>query len=136
MVARGRVEEGMSARGADLHGGGYSAGFDGDEQHHGAVNAGGARCGGICRRGKASAAGGGRFPSPSYPSAARSARIDGTVVLLVTVESSGVPSSVEIRTSSGHTLLDTAARDHLRRNWRWPSGESRLFIVPIKFVLQ
>ena len=61
---------------------------------------------------------------------------DGTVVLLVTVESSGVPSSVEIRTSSGHTLLDTAARDHLRRNWRWPSGESRLFIVPIKFVLQ
>ena len=83
-----------------------------------------------------SAAGGGRFPSPSYPSAARSARIDGTVVLLVTVESSGVPSSVEIRTSSGHTLLDTAARDHLRRNWRWPSGESRLFIVPIKFVLQ
>jgi hypothetical protein len=24
----------------------------------------------------------------------------------------------------------------LRRNWRWPSGESRLFIVPIKFVLQ
>lgn len=83
-----------------------------------------------------SAAGGGRFPAPSYPSAARSARIDGTVVLLVTVESSGVPSSVEIRTSSGHTLLDTAARDHLRRNWRWPSGESRLFIVPIKFVLQ
>ena len=83
-----------------------------------------------------SAAGGGRFPAPSYPSAARSARIDGTVVLLVTVESSGVPSSVEIRTSSGHAMLDTAARDHLRRNWRWPAGESRLFIVPIKFVLQ
>jgi protein TonB len=83
-----------------------------------------------------SAAGGGRFPAPSYPSAARSARIDGTVVLLVTVESSGVPSSVEIRTSSGHAMLDTAARDHLRRNWRWPAGEARLFIVPIKFVLQ
>jgi TonB family protein len=83
-----------------------------------------------------SAVGGGRFPAPAYPSAARSARIDGTVVLLVTVESSGVPSSVEIRTSSGHTMLDAAARDHLRRNWRWPAGESRLFLVPIKFVLQ
>jgi protein TonB len=82
------------------------------------------------------AAGGGSFPSPSYPSAARSARLEGTVVLLVTVESSGTPSSVEIRTSSGHTVLDNAARDHLRRNWRWPSGESRLFVVPIKFVLK
>jgi TonB family protein len=83
-----------------------------------------------------SAAGGGSFPSPSYPSAARSARLEGTVVLLVTVESSGTPSSVEIRTSSGHVMLDNAARDHLRRNWRWPSGESRLFLVPIKFVLK
>jgi protein TonB len=83
-----------------------------------------------------SAAGGGSFPAPSYPSSARSARIEGTVVLLVTVESSGTPSSVEVRTSSGHTVLDNAARDHLRRNWHWPSGESRLFVVPIKFVLK
>lgn len=83
-----------------------------------------------------SAAGGGRFPAPNYPSSARSGRMEGTVVLLVNVESSGVPTSVEIRTSSGHTLLDTAARDHLRRNWRWPSGETRLYVVPIKFVLK
>lgn len=83
-----------------------------------------------------SAAGGGSFPAPSYPSAARSARIEGTVLLLVTVESSGTPSAVEVRTSSGHAMLDNAAREHLRRNWRWPSGESRLFLVPIKFVLK
>lgn len=83
-----------------------------------------------------SAAGGGSYPAPSYPSAARSARIEGTVLLLVTVESSGTPSGVEVRTSSGHAILDNAARDHLRRNWRWPSGESRLFLVPIKFVLK
>jgi protein TonB len=83
-----------------------------------------------------SAAGGGSFPAPSYPSAARSARVEGTVLLLVTVESSGTPSAVEVRTSSGHAMLDNAARDHLRRNWRWPSGESRLFLVPIKFVLK
>jgi protein TonB len=83
-----------------------------------------------------SGVGGGSFPAPAYPSSARAARVQGTVVLLVTVESSGVPSVVEIRTSSGHSMLDTAARDHLRRNWRWPSGEARLFLVPIKFVLQ
>jgi TonB family protein len=56
--------------------------------------------------------------------------------LRVSVEASGGPSSVEIRTSSGHAMLDNAARDHVRRNWRWPQGESRLFLVPIKFVLQ
>jgi protein TonB len=83
-----------------------------------------------------SGGGGGRFPSPSYPSSARAARLEGTVKLLVTVESSGVPTSVTVESSSGHTLLDTAARDHIRRNWRWPSGETRLFIVPIKFVLK
>jgi protein TonB len=83
-----------------------------------------------------SAAGGGSFPAPSYPSAARSARVEGTVLLLVTVESSGTPSAVEVRTSSGHAMLDNAARDHLRRNWRWPSGDSRLFLVPIKFLLK
>ena len=83
-----------------------------------------------------SGGGGGRFPAPGYPSAARSARLEGTVKLLVTVEASGVPTAVAIDSSSGHTLLDTAARDHIRRNWRWPSGETRLFIVPIKFVLK
>jgi TonB family protein len=83
-----------------------------------------------------STAGGGRFPAPAYPSSARSGRMEGTVVLLVHVEASGVPTAVEIRSSSGHTLLDTAARDHLRRNWRWPSGETRLYLVPIKFVLK
>ncbi|MEK0444968.1 MAG: hypothetical protein RLZZ399_289 [Verrucomicrobiota bacterium] len=83
-----------------------------------------------------SGAGGGRFPSLGYPSSARSARIEGTVRLLVTVESSGVPTSVSIESSSGHTVLDNTARDHVRRNWRWPSGDTRLFIVPIKFVLK
>lgn len=83
-----------------------------------------------------SGGGGGRFPAPGYPSSARSARLEGTVKLLVTVEASGVPTAVAIDSSSGHTILDTAARDHIRRNWRWPSGETRIFIVPIKFVLK
>lgn len=78
----------------------------------------------------------GKFPSPSYPSSARSGGLQGVVRLLVVVESSGLPGSVSVETSSGHTVLDNAASDHLRRRWRWPAGDMRRYIVPIRFVLQ
>lgn len=80
--------------------------------------------------------GGGRFPHPSYPSSARSAKQQGTVRLLVTVEPSGLPGAVSVQISSGFPALDSAARDHVRRRWRWPSGDVRRFIVPVRFVLQ
>jgi periplasmic protein TonB len=80
--------------------------------------------------------GGGRFPSPPYPASARSAKQMGTVRLLVTVEPSGIPSSVEVTSSSGFPSLDSAARDTIERRWRWPSGDLRKFIVPVRFVLQ
>lgn len=83
-----------------------------------------------------SGGGSGRYPSPSYPSAARSSGAQGSVRLLVTVEASGLPSSVSVNSSSGHSSLDSAASDHVRRRWRWPAGEVRRYIVPIKFVLQ
>lgn len=80
--------------------------------------------------------GSGRFPSPSYPASARSGKQQGTVRLIVTVESSGVPSSVDVTISSGFPSLDRAARDTIQRRWRWPSGNVRKFIVPVRFVLQ
>jgi protein TonB len=78
----------------------------------------------------------GRFPSPYYPASARSAGLQGSVRLLVTVEANGSPSSVSVTQSSGHAQLDSAARDQVQRRWRWPAGEVRRFIVPIRFVLQ
>ncbi len=78
----------------------------------------------------------GRFPDPNYPASARAARQQGTVRLLVTVEASGIPSSVEVNTSSGSGALDNAARDTISRRWRWPSGSVRKFIIPVRFVLQ
>lgn len=81
-------------------------------------------------------AGGGNFPSPYYPASARTANKQGTVRLLVTVEANGVPSSVSVSGSSGHSILDSAARDHVQRRWRWPSGPIRRYIVPVRFVLQ
>ena len=78
----------------------------------------------------------GRFPDPSYPASARAARQQGTVRLLVTVEASGIPSSVEVTTSCGTGSLDRAARDTVSRRWRWPAGVVRKFIIPVRFVLQ
>ncbi len=80
--------------------------------------------------------GGGRFPEPSYPAAARASRIQGSVRLVVTVEESGLPSSVDVQSSSGSTILDNAASDHIRRRWRWPAGPVRRYIVPVRFQLR
>ncbi|MBL9142165.1 MAG: TonB family protein [Verrucomicrobiaceae bacterium] len=78
----------------------------------------------------------GRFPDPTYPASARAAKQQGTVRLLVTVEASGIPSAVEVTTSSGSGALDSAARDTISRRWRWPAGAVRKFIIPVRFVLQ
>jgi protein TonB len=52
------------------------------------------------------------------------------------VEVSGLPGSVSVMASSGHSELDRAAQDHVRRRWRWPAGETRRYIVPVRFVLR
>lgn len=83
-----------------------------------------------------SGGGRGRYPSPGYPAEARSARLQGSVRSMVTVETSGMPSSVSVISSSGHSVLDSAAQSHVRRRWRWPSGDVRRYIVPIRFVLR
>jgi TonB family protein len=80
--------------------------------------------------------GSGRFPSPAYPASARSAKQQGVVRLLVTVEASGIPSSVTVSDSSGFASLDSAAKDTVQRRWRWPAGDVRKYIVPVRFVLQ
>jgi len=78
----------------------------------------------------------GSFPPPYYPAAARAAGLQGTVKLRVAVEASGMPSSVSVIASSGHSILDAAARDHVQRRWRWPTGEVRSIAVPVRFVLE
>ncbi|TLD71111.1 TonB family protein [Phragmitibacter flavus] len=82
-----------------------------------------------------SGGGKGRFPAPPYPSSARSAGAQGTVRLLVVVEATGVPSSVSIQSSSGSSQLDASAVGTISRRWRWPQGNVRRYIVPIRYVL-
>ena len=81
-----------------------------------------------------------RCPAPPFPDEARKAKISGTVLLLVEVDENGRPSSIAVRRSSGHEVLDAAALRAVR-TWRFdparlggkPVG-ARLEI-PVRFVL-
>lgn len=55
-------------------------------------------------------------PAPPYPPLSRRAGEQGTVLLRVFVASSGQPTQVDIKTSSGSPRLDQAAQEAV---WRW-----------------
>ncbi len=79
-------------------------------------------------------------PRPSFPATAKSARISGTVILSVSLDDSGHPIAVNVRTSSGHPELDEAALRAVRA-WRFHPAKlderpvpTRLE-VPVRFAL-
>jgi protein TonB len=80
-------------------------------------------------------------PKPIYPPEARRRRAQGIVVLKVEVASSGAPLAVTVRTSSGHAVLDEAARDAVER-WRFnPAIQAGVPVagtvdVPVQFRLE
>jgi periplasmic protein TonB len=65
---------------------------------------------------------------PPYPSLARRMGLQGTVLLEVMVGTSGRPSSVQVRTSSSHFILDQAAQKAVER-WRFEPAQR--FGVPV-----
>jgi protein TonB len=79
-------------------------------------------------------------PKPAYPSMSRRLGEEGRVMLWVMVEADGLPSKVEVRTSSGHARLDQAAVDAVR-NWKFVPARrgsepvSAPVIVPLSFAL-
>jgi periplasmic protein TonB len=80
--------------------------------------------------------GGGRFPSPPYPSFARSRGIQGSVLLTILVNAAGAVESAVVAGSTGYSELDNYAAGWVRRNWRFPPGEARSFKLPIVFKLR
>jgi len=80
-------------------------------------------------------------PAPVYPQLSRRAGEEGKVVLRVFVEPSGLPSRVEVRTSSGFERLDKSA---VAAVGRWKFIPARLgddvvgawVLVPINFSLK
>lgn len=81
-------------------------------------------------------------PPPPYPPAALRQGLRGTVVLRVTVEADGTPVEAVVERSSGHRVLDIAARRHVLAHWRFEpamyAGAPVRAIgrVPIDFVLE
>lgn len=57
-------------------------------------------------------------PGPQYPKAAAWQGVDGTVVLIVSINTEGTVSELEIETSSGNATLDAAAL-WAARSWRF-----------------
>ena len=77
---------------------------------------------------------------PVYPLSARKRRLEGMVLLEVTVDRLGWPEAVFIKESSGHSVLDNAARWAVEK-WRFiPATENgndvaAIVEVPIRFAL-
>ncbi len=79
-------------------------------------------------------------PKPQYPIEARRQGLEGKVVLRVTVSTDGRITSVTVVQSSGHSILDRAARDGVAR-WRFAAARratgsvATSYDVPIEFKL-
>ncbi len=58
-------------------------------------------------------------PPPAYPRMAIAAHMEGTVMLRVLVDEAGKPEEVVVEGSSGHAVLDKAAREQVLARWRF-----------------
>jgi protein TonB len=81
---------------------------------------------------------GGSRPQPSYPKLALEQGQQGTIGLLLTADSAGNITSVQIKQSSGFPILDRATEDFIKRHWSLPSGgpTNQLFETSITYRLQ
>lgn len=77
---------------------------------------------------------------PDYPDEAVQKRLEGVVMLEITIDASGAVSRVEVLTSSGHSILDRAAMNAIS-NWkgtpakRWGRAVESTERLPIRFRL-
>ena len=74
-----------------------------------------------------------RNPPPVYPHLARQRGYEGTVVLEAYILTSGRCGQVEVLHSSGHTILDEAARQAVRQ---WIFKPARQWQRPVLFVVE
>lgn len=76
--------------------------------------------------------------SPTYPAQARARRLEGTVLLLVTIDARGSVSGVRLQRGSGHEILDQTALEAVRA-WKFtPTRREGVEVsaeveVPIRF---
>ena len=80
-------------------------------------------------------------PLPAYPMASRRKRAQGVVRLRVHVGPDGAPDQVLLERTSGHTDLDAAALDVVKKRWRFAPAKqgdravAAWVTVPLEFSL-
>lgn len=80
-------------------------------------------------------------PPPPYPRDALRKHLQGTVLLEVLVDAQGLPRAVTLVRSSGHAVLDAAARRHVLKHWRFRpairDGQAipARGLVPVRFAI-
>ena len=80
-------------------------------------------------------------PKPAYPREALREGLQGIVMLRVVVDEAGNPIEVSVATSSGHRVLDRAAREQVLRKWKFVPARRNgrevraVGTVPVAFVL-
>ena len=81
---------------------------------------------------------GGSFPEPSIRDLQRQGlaeQANGKLWLSIVVDQTGVPTKVDIKTSSGHPSLDHFALQWVKNKWRWLPGDTRLYEVSFEFQI-
>lgn len=73
-------------------------------------------------------------PPPNYPEDFQRNRVGGTVEVLITVDTNGMPSKVEIGRSSGNDGLDRHVTQFIRREWRAEPGAGGHYRIAITFA--
>jgi periplasmic protein TonB len=80
---------------------------------------------------------GGDRPQPPYPEMALKFGQQGTVVLLLTVDDSGLVQSVTIKETSGSPILDHGTLEFVKRHWIVPPGKGgRVFEASISYQIK
>ena len=82
---------------------------------------------------------GGTYSDIGYPREAQLAKLQGTVIAIIAVNPDGTVDSVEIKTSSGHLILDRNVVRQVKIKYKFPpitTGEMRYFEKPFEYTLK
>lgn len=75
----------------------------------------------------------GKQEKPDYPREALRRRQEGTVGLRFVVDDAGAVTEAEISEPCPHPLLNLAALETVKKQWRFPPGGNRVYRVSIRF---
>jgi TonB family protein len=76
------------------------------------------------------------MPNPSYPSFAKSSRMQGSVKLLIRVSATGGIDSTTVIGTSGFSALDDYVANAVRRSWRLNPGPAGSYTKTFTFQLR